>query len=100
MNTLLANGKVPRLIEGDEHTTMMTQRKEGAQLQGLMLDTNEERYKLFTQQAGQEVTIKIDLDQLSYQAPDYLPMAGRHTRCSECSGVYQEAPGWLVGDLS
>lgn len=31
MNTLLANGEVPGLFEGDEFTTLMTQCKEGAQ---------------------------------------------------------------------
>lgn len=50
MNTLLANGEVPGLFEGDEMTTLMTQCKEGAQRVGLMLDTQEELYKWFTQQ--------------------------------------------------
>ena len=50
MNTLLANGEVPGLFEGDEMTTLMTQCKEGAQREGLMLDTQEELYKWFTQQ--------------------------------------------------
>ena len=45
MKALLANGEVPGLFEGDEHTTLMTQCKEGAQRQGLMLDTSEEMYK-------------------------------------------------------
>jgi dynein heavy chain 1 len=48
MNTLLANGEVPGLFEGDEMTTLMTQCKEGAQREGLMLDTVEELYKWFT----------------------------------------------------
>ena len=50
MNTLLANGEVPGLFEGDEYTTLMTQCKEGAQREGLMLDSSEELYKWFTQQ--------------------------------------------------
>lgn len=50
MNTLLANGEVPGLFEGDENTTLMTQCKEGAQREGLMLDSSEELYKWFTQQ--------------------------------------------------
>jgi dynein heavy chain 1 len=50
MNTLLANGEVPGLFEGDELTTLMTQCKEGAQREGLMLDSQEELYKWFTQQ--------------------------------------------------
>ena len=50
MNTLLANGEVPGLFEGDEFTTLMTQCKEGAQKEGLMLDSGEELYKWFTNQ--------------------------------------------------
>ena len=45
MNTLLANGEVPGLFEGDEYTTLMTQCKEGSQREGLMLDSSEELYK-------------------------------------------------------
>ncbi|XP_074602445.1 dynein heavy chain, cytoplasmic isoform X2 [Brevipalpus obovatus] len=50
MNTLLANGEVPGLFEGDEYTTLMTQCKEASQREGLMLDSNEELYRWFTQQ--------------------------------------------------
>uniref|UniRef100_A0A8C0GMH1 Dynein cytoplasmic 1 heavy chain 1 n=1 Tax=Chelonoidis abingdonii TaxID=106734 RepID=A0A8C0GMH1_CHEAB len=50
MNTLLANGEVPGLFEGDEYATLMTQCKEGAQKEGLMLDSHEELYKWFTSQ--------------------------------------------------
>ncbi|XP_059178510.1 cytoplasmic dynein 1 heavy chain 1-like isoform X2 [Physella acuta] len=50
MNTLLANGEVPGLFEGDEYTTLMTQCKEGAIREGLMLDSAEELYKWFTSQ--------------------------------------------------
>jgi len=52
MNTLLANGEVPGLFEGDEYTTLMTQCKEGAQRMGQMLDSSEELYKWFTSQVG------------------------------------------------
>lgn len=34
MNTLLANGEVPGLFEGDEYAALMTQCKEGAQREG------------------------------------------------------------------
>ena len=65
LNTLLANGEVdrsqrkgnaggwlqvPGLFEGDEYTTLMSQIKEGAQRQGLMLDSHDELYKWFTGQ--------------------------------------------------
>jgi dynein heavy chain 1 len=52
MNTLLANGEVPGLFEGDEYTTLMTQCKEGATREGSMLDSSEELYKWFTQQVS------------------------------------------------
>jgi dynein heavy chain 1 len=50
LNTLLANGEVPGLFEGDEYTALLSQIKDGAQRQGLMLDSSEELYKWFTQQ--------------------------------------------------
>ena len=50
MNTLLANAEVPGLFEGDDFATLMTACKEGAQRQGLLLDSQEEMYKWFTQQ--------------------------------------------------
>merc|ERR1712142_383253 len=62
MNTLLANGEVPGLFEGDEHTTLMTQCKEGAQRQGLMLDTNEELYKWFTNQVMKNLHVVFTMN--------------------------------------
>jgi dynein heavy chain 1, cytosolic len=50
MNTLLANAEVPGLFEGDEFTTLMTACREGAQREGLVLDSQEELYKWFTGQ--------------------------------------------------
>ncbi|PLN79159.1 dynein heavy chain [Aspergillus taichungensis] len=50
MNTLLANAEVPGLFEGDEFASLMTACKEGASRQNLLLDTQEELYKWFTQQ--------------------------------------------------
>ena len=50
MNTLLANAEIPGLFEGDDYATLMTACKEGAQRQGLLLDSQEEMYKWFTQQ--------------------------------------------------
>src|SRR3954470_5571356 len=50
MNTLLANAEVPGLFEGDEHASLMTSIKEGAQRAGQMLDSQEELYKWFTKQ--------------------------------------------------
>ena len=49
---------MPGLFEGDEHTTLMTQIKEGAQRQGLMLDSHDELYKWFTAQVWVHVTLE------------------------------------------
>eukprot|EP00043_Microstomoeca_roanoka_P020037 m.234910 g.234910 ORF g.234910 m.234910 type:complete len:4574 (+) comp17091_c0_seq1:164-13885(+) len=50
MNTLLANGEVPGLFEGDEYSTLMNQCKEGAQRNGLVLEGNDELYRWFSHQ--------------------------------------------------
>lgn len=50
MNTLLANGEVPGLFEGDEYSTLMTQCKEGAARNNVMIDSADELYKWFTNQ--------------------------------------------------
>ncbi|KAK7789348.1 hypothetical protein R5R35_002380 [Gryllus longicercus] len=62
MNTLLANGEVPGLFEGDEYTTLMTQCKEGAQREGLMLDSNEELYKWFTGQVMRNLHVVFTMN--------------------------------------
>ncbi|ANB15355.1 dynein heavy chain [Sugiyamaella lignohabitans] len=48
MNTLLANGEVPGLFEGDDYAALMTACKEGAMRQGLSLDSSDELYSWFT----------------------------------------------------
>ncbi|XP_033735277.1 cytoplasmic dynein 1 heavy chain 1-like isoform X2 [Pecten maximus] len=62
MNTLLANGEVPGLFEGDEYTTLMTQCKEGAQREGLMLDSGEELYKWFTGQVMKNLHVVFTMN--------------------------------------
>uniref|UniRef100_T1JGT9 Dynein heavy chain, cytoplasmic n=1 Tax=Strigamia maritima TaxID=126957 RepID=T1JGT9_STRMM len=62
MNTLLANGEVPGLFEGDDYTTLMTQCKEGSQREGLMLDSNEELYKWFTQQVMRNLHVVFTMN--------------------------------------
>ena len=62
MNTLLANGEVPGLFEGDEMTTLMTQCKEGAQREGNMLDSAEELYKWLTQQVTNNLHVVFTMN--------------------------------------
>ncbi|KAJ3212195.1 hypothetical protein HDU67_003972 [Dinochytrium kinnereticum] len=62
MNTLLANAEIPGLFEGDEYASLMTQCKEGAQREGLMLDSSEELYKWFTQQVMKNLHIVFTMN--------------------------------------
>ena len=62
MNTLLANAEVPGLFEGDEYAALMTACKEGAQRQGLLLDSQEELYKWFTQQIVRNLHIVFTMN--------------------------------------
>lgn len=62
MNTLLANAEVPGLFEGDDFSTLMTACKEGAQRQGLLLDSQEELYKWFTQQITKNLHVVFTMN--------------------------------------
>ncbi|KAI8967648.1 dynein heavy chain [Mycotypha africana] len=62
MNTLLANAEVPGLFEGDEYASLMTACKEGAQRDGLMLDSNEELYKWFNQQVARNLHVVFTMN--------------------------------------
>jgi dynein heavy chain 1 len=48
MNTLLANGEVPGLFEGDEYSALMTKCKEATRRAGKHLDDNDELYRWFS----------------------------------------------------
>jgi dynein heavy chain 1 len=62
MNTLLANAEVPGLFEGDEYAALMTSCKEGAQRDGLMLDSPEELYRWFTQQVARNLHVVFTMN--------------------------------------
>ncbi|KZT42722.1 dynein heavy chain [Sistotremastrum suecicum HHB10207 ss-3] len=62
MNTLLANAEVPGLFEGDEHASLMTACKEGSQRDGLMLDSQEELYRWFTQQVAKNLHVVFTMN--------------------------------------
>jgi dynein heavy chain 1 len=62
MNTLLANGEVPGLFEGDEHTSLMHQCKEAMQRDNLVTSTNEETYKWFTKQVMRNLHVVFTMN--------------------------------------
>lgn len=62
MNTLLANAEVPGLFEGDEHAALMTACKEGAQREGLMLDTAEELLGWFRKEVARNLHVVFTMN--------------------------------------
>ncbi|KAL3076780.1 hypothetical protein niasHS_011517 [Heterodera schachtii] len=62
LNTLLANGEVPGLFEGDDFNTLISQIKEGAQSQGIKLGSTEELYKWFTAQIVQNLHVVFTMN--------------------------------------
>ena len=57
MNTLLANNEVPGLFEGDNAAALLTACKEGAQRDGLMLDSSEELLKWFSSEISKNLHV-------------------------------------------
>lgn len=62
MNTLLANGEVPGLFEGDELTALMTQCKEGSQKEGQVIKEPEEMYRWFTNQVMKNLHVVFTMN--------------------------------------
>ena len=62
MNTLLANGEVPGLFEGDEYVALMNQCKESAQRQGVITDSQDELYKWFTNEVMRNLHIVFTMN--------------------------------------
>lgn len=62
MNTLLANGEVPGLFEGDDYNALLTSCREGAQQQGLNLDTADELYKWFTKEVTKNLHVVFTMN--------------------------------------
>ena len=54
--------QVPGLFEGDEYAAVTTQCKEGAQKEGLMLDSHDELYKWFTMQVMKNLHIVFTMN--------------------------------------
>lgn len=62
MNTLLANGEVPGLFEGDELSALMTQCKEGSQREGQVIKEPEELYRWFTNQVMKNLHVVFTMN--------------------------------------
>ncbi|KAG0320600.1 hypothetical protein BGZ99_004425, partial [Dissophora globulifera] len=91
MNTLLANAEVPGLFEGDEYASLMTQCKEGAQRDGLMLDSSEELYKWFTQQVMKNLHVVFTMNP---------PEEGLATRAATSPALFNRCVLDWFGDWS
>lgn len=91
MNTLLANGEVPGLFEGDEYSALMTACKEGAQRQGLLLDSQEELYKWFTQQIVRNLHVVFTMNP---------PKEGLSSRAATSPALFNRCVLNWMGDWS
>ncbi|RKO89574.1 dynein heavy chain and region D6 of dynein motor-domain-containing protein, partial [Blyttiomyces helicus] len=91
MNTLLANAEVPGLFEGDEYASLMTACKEGAQREGLILDSSEELYKWFTQQVMKNLHVVFTMNP---------PEGGLATRAATSPALFNRCVLDWFGDWS
>lgn len=78
--------QVPGLFEGDEYATLMTQCKEGAQKEGLMLDTHEELYKWFTSQVIRNLHVVFTMNPSSEGLKDRAATSPALFNRCECQG--------------
>lgn len=62
MNTLLANGEVPGLFEGDELSALMTQCRDGSQREGQVIKEPEELYRWFTHQVMKNLHVVFTMN--------------------------------------
>jgi dynein heavy chain 1, cytosolic len=63
INTLLANGEVPGLFEGDDYTSLMHQCRESAlKQQGIIIETDDHLYKWFTKQIMKNLHIVFTMN--------------------------------------
>lgn len=62
MNTLLANSEVPGLFEGDELTSLLASCKEAAIREGLVIDTQDDLYRWFSNQITKNLHIVFTMN--------------------------------------
>ncbi|GAA5850789.1 hypothetical protein JCM8547_009091 [Rhodosporidiobolus lusitaniae] len=91
MNTLLANAEVPGLFEGDEHAALMTACKEGAQRDGLMLDSPDELYRWFTSQVARNLHVVFTMNP---------PSGGLASRAATSPALFNRCVLNWIGDWS
>lgn len=91
MNTLLANGQVPGLFEGDEAAALWTACREGSQRQGLILDSQEELSTWFTQQIVTNLHVVFTMNP---------PQAGLSGRAATSPALFNRCVINWLGDWS
>lgn len=65
MNTLLASGEVPGLFEGDDYTSLMHALRETVSKKGLLVDSEAELFKWFTQQVRKNLHVVFTMNPAS-----------------------------------
>ena len=62
LNTLMANGEVPGLFEGDDLSALMTQCREGSTKEGQVIEEPEELYRWFTHQVMKNLHVVFTMN--------------------------------------
>ena len=62
MNALLASGEVPGLFEGDDYTHLMNQCRESTQIDGKMIDSEEELYNTFVKEVQRNLHVVFTMN--------------------------------------
>lgn len=82
MNTLLANSEIPSLFSGNEFSELMSICLDQSQQQGLLLDTEEELYKWFTQQISKNLHVIFTINSPETSTtPEILSSPALLNRC-------------------
>lgn len=82
MNTLLANAEVPGLFVGDDYSSLMNLCLEQSQIQGLLLDTDEELYEWFNVQISSNLHVIFTIDEKSEgNRPNIISSPALYNRC-------------------
>ncbi|ODQ81979.1 hypothetical protein BABINDRAFT_160194 [Babjeviella inositovora NRRL Y-12698] len=82
MNNLLANSEVPGLFEGEDFAALMAVCKDEVQNQGLLLDTQEELYRWFTQQVAENLHLVFTInDPNNPDSPQIISSPALFNRC-------------------
>ena len=91
MNTLLASGEIPGLFDGDEHTQLIHHIKEATTRKSLIMDSEDEMFKWFTNEVRNNLHVVFTMNPAS---PDF------HNRTATSPALFNRCVLDWFGDWS